>query len=687
MRRFVGALLRRSLDPREENGPTETVELIEAFLDRFDPGRLGATASVVDRRSRIISHIGDPRNELSDFPLCDSAFYLDRYPDIVAAGIAPLVHYLRFGGREGRDIHPIVSTNWYFEKYPDAREAGEFPVAHFILWGAEKGYDPHPLFDTGYYLERYPDAVASGLNPLVHYLKYPGRIPHPLFDTDYYSGDGSRSLSPGTIPLVHFLASGVGERRNPNPLFNTKYYLDAYPDVAAAGVNPLIHFVTAGAREGRRPCPEFDTEFYLRTYRDVASSGMNPLAHYLRYGASEGRHTRAAASSHRGETLDRPTSRDIFTPRRPSVVMIDVGYPQPDQDSGSIDQINFIRIFQSLRFDIYFIAVAQFRSMSPYREALVAMGVTCVHIPEYKSIEKFIEEKADVLDLFFLSRVHFGGRYMEYIKRICPYSKVIFNTVDLHYLREGREALLRLDIEALTQAQKTRSRELELVATADATIVVSLVEEKTLETAAERGNIHCIPLVRDFAFDRQVDFDSRSGIGFIGGFSHQPNVDAVEYFLSEVWKQIQLELPDVELFVIGSNMSEAWKARSVPGVNFIGYVRELDPWLDRLRLTVAPLRYGAGAKGKVVLSLGHGAPCVASPIAAEGMGLQDGVNITIAGFPHEFAAKVVRVYREPELWRHLSEAGLELVRAQNSFERGLDSMRDVLESLDLIKAQ
>jgi glycosyltransferase involved in cell wall biosynthesis len=367
--------------------------------------------------------------------------------------------------------------------------------------------------------------------------------------------------------------------------------------------------------------------------------------------------------------------------------MIDVGYPQPDQDSGSIDQINFIRIFQSLQFDIYFIAVAHFRSVSPHRDALVAMGVTCVHIPEYKSIENFIEEKADALDLFFLSRVHFGGRYIEYIKRVCPHSKVIFNTVDLHYIREGREAFLRLDIEALTQAQKTRSRELELVATADATIVVSLVEEKTLKTAAERGSIHCIPLVRDFAFDRHVGFDARSGIGFIGGFLHQPNVDAIEYFLSEIWKQIQLDLPNVELFVIGSNMSDAWKARSVSGVNFIGYVPELDPWLDRLRLTVAPLRYGAGAKGKVVSSLGHGTPCVASPIAAEGMGLQDGVNITIARFPHEFAAEVVGVYREPERWRHLSEAGLELVRAQNSFERGLDSMRDVLESLDLIKPQ
>jgi len=108
-----------------------------------------------------------------------------------------------------------------------------------------------------------------------------------------------------------------------------------------------------------------------------------------------------------------------------------------------------------------------------------------------------------------------------------------------------------------------------------------------------------------------------------------PNIDAVTYFLDEVWPLVRAVMPDVEFRVIGADLPESLSTRSDPGVKFIGYVEDLEEYFAGIRLTVAPLRYGAGAKGKIVSSLAYGVPCVASSIASEGMGLKDGVDVLV----------------------------------------------------------
>jgi glycosyltransferase involved in cell wall biosynthesis len=103
----------------------------------------------------------------------------------------------------------------------------------------------------------------------------------------------------------------------------------------------------------------------------------------------------------------------------------------------------------------------------------------------------------------------------------------------------------------------------------------------------------------------------------------------------------------------------------------VGHVQDLGAALEKLRLTVAPLRFGAGAKGKIVSSLSHGVPCVATPIATEGMGLVDGVSVLVADRTDLFAQKVIAAYRDEALWNRLSAGGLEAVRRNHSFENGL----------------
>jgi glycosyltransferase involved in cell wall biosynthesis len=93
---------------------------------------------------------------------------------------------------------------------------------------------------------------------------------------------------------------------------------------------------------------------------------------------------------------------------------------------------------------------------------------------------------------------------------------------------------------------------------------------------------------------------------------------------------------------------------------------------------VAPLRYGAGIKGKVVFSLGRGVPCVASPCAAEGMSVRDGSEMLIADDPERFADAVVRLYTDAQLWQAISQAGVSFVRANYSAAAGREHVRAIL---------
>src|SRR5262249_26897265 len=140
-----------------------------------------------------------------------------------------------------------------------------------------------------------------------------------------------------------------------------------------------------------------------------------------------------------------------------------------------------------------------------------------------------------------------------------------------------------------------------------------------------------IPLVIEIP-GRLSPREGRQDVVFIGGFRHQPNIDAVQFLVTEIWPRVRGALPSVRLIVIGGDAPESTRRLDDPanGVIIRGWVKDLTETLRTCRLTVAPLRFGAGVKGKIVTSLAHGVPCVATPVAAEGMGLEAGRHVAVA---------------------------------------------------------
>ena len=158
---------------------------------------------------------------------------------------------------------------------------------------------------------------------------------------------------------------------------------------------------------------------------------------------------------------------------------------------------------------------------------------------------------------------------------------------------------------------------------------------------------------------------------FTGNLAYPPNVDAAEWLIDEIFPRIRAELPEVRLHLIGSRMPESLRSRMSDGVILHGFVEDLSPYLNGCRLSLAPLRYGAGVKGKVNQAMAWGLPVVATPCAAEGMFLAPGHDVLVAAEAEAFAAEVVRAYTDETLWLKLSDGGL--ANVEHHFSRAAAS--------------
>ena len=152
-------------------------------------------------------------------------------------------------------------------------------------------------------------------------------------------------------------------------------------------------------------------------------------------------------------------------------------------------------------------------------------------------------------------------------------------------------------------------------------------------------------------------FAERDGVVFVGDFAHSPNADAVHRLAPEIVPLVQARDPEICCRVAGNNMPESLRRLARPGLEMIGAVETVDALFERARLTVAPLRYGAGVKAKVVESLAAGVPCVGTAVAFEGMNLPPAVQECIADTPEGLAAAVAKLYRDEAAHAAVAQAG------------------------------
>lgn len=371
-------------------------------------------------------------------------------------------------------------------------------------------------------------------------------------------------------------------------------------------------------------------------------------------------------------------------------LVIDHCTPAPDQDAGSITTFNLIRILQEMGFQVTFAPEDNFLFVLPYTHDLQRIGVECLYAPYVASLEQHLAGCGDRYDVVVVFRMLAAERNLALIRKYCPSARVVFHTSDLHHLRERREADLVASPELRQKAAKTKQRELSVIRAADATIVHSPVEKAILEAELPGEVVTSRIFVFPWAIDipgTKVPFDERDGIVFIGGFQHQPNVDAVMHFARDILPLIRQKLPGVVLRVVGSRAPRSVRGLAGDGIEVLGFVEDLGAVLDRSRVSVAPVRYGAGIKGKVATTLSYGLPTVTTSIGAEGMGLREGDGVLLADDPDAFAEAVVRLYEDATLWTSSSRGGVDFARRNYALGEGIETVRRLLKDIGVAEAR
>ncbi|KAB8178260.1 glycosyltransferase [Lysobacter maris] len=367
--------------------------------------------------------------------------------------------------------------------------------------------------------------------------------------------------------------------------------------------------------------------------------------------------------------------------RRRNVLVVDALTPQPDRDSGSLRLVNLMRLLREEGAHVVFMAADQQHAGAATVE-LQQLGVEVWYAPHSGSWPAWLREHGPRFDAAVVCRHYVMREMLPLLRLHAPRARVVFDSVDLHYLRERRGAELAADPALARSAERTRALELDVIARSDATLVVSDVERRLLASDAPHARVDILSNLHRLAA-AGPDYDARQDLMFVGGFRHPPNVDAVRWFLDEVWPKVRASLPELRFHCIGADVPDAIATRhGHDGIHIHGHVPDLSPYLDGARLAVAPLRFGAGVKGKVNQSMAHGQPVVATSCAVEGMHLRDGVDVLVADTPDAFADAIVRAYRDAGLWRRLAANARDNVERHFSFDAGREVVRRVLLGRD-----
>ncbi|WP_213949638.1 glycosyltransferase [Luteibacter sp. dw_328] len=359
--------------------------------------------------------------------------------------------------------------------------------------------------------------------------------------------------------------------------------------------------------------------------------------------------------------------------RRGTILVVDVATPDASRDAGSMRLISMMRILVEDGWHVVF-APDDGRADDAAIRELGRLGVEVIARPWVDGVPSWLTRFADDLHAAILSRHMVAAQYASFVRRHAPQAKVIFDTVDLHFLREERGAERAGNASLARQAATTREQELKLIAEADITFVVSDYERDLLSRLMPSANVDLLSTIQE-VHGRTGGHAGRRDLLFIGGFGHPPNADAMHWMASEILPALRRVVPDANILVAGDVPEGHRRSLSDTGLRMLGRVPDLEPLMSSALASIAPLRFGAGVKGKINMAMSHGLPVIGTTVAVEGMRLEDGNDVLVADTAEAFADAYVRLVHDAGLWRSLSDHAIDNVRTHFSAEAARDALR------------
>ncbi len=367
------------------------------------------------------------------------------------------------------------------------------------------------------------------------------------------------------------------------------------------------------------------------------------------------------------------------------LLIIGTVWPEPNSSAAGSRMLQLIDLFLELDYKVSF---ASPTLKTEYAFNLTEKGIYCYEIQVNSSVfDRWIKEVNPSHVMFdrFMMEEQFGWKVAEQ----CPQAFRILDTEDLHCLRKTRQACFKANtdfsIDILKNEEITK-REIASILRSDLSIMISSFEVALLKEAFQIPDckLFYLPFLV-LELERQVNaFETREHFMTIGSFRHEPNVDSVLYLKQEIWPRIRKQLPAAQLHIYGSYPKQKVTQLNNTKEGFLikGWAEKVQPVVESARVMLAPLRFGAGQKGKFIDALKYGTPSVTTPIGAEGMNINEYWSGYIEDDAQSIADRAVELYTDNVLWNRMSKRTSEILESSFSKSKYIELFSHALNSLD-----
>ncbi|MDC7994002.1 glycosyltransferase [Altibacter sp. HG106] len=340
--------------------------------------------------------------------------------------------------------------------------------------------------------------------------------------------------------------------------------------------------------------------------------------------------------------------------------------PEAKTTAAGVRMMQLIDMFSNAGVDIVFASVAD---QSEYSETFVGYQVRFESIRlNDASFDTFLRKEIPDMVLYdrFMTEEQFGWRVSE----ICPDALTLLDTEDLHFLRKARQEAVEngKPVHEANPYSELAKREIASILRCDLTLIISEVEWKLLieKFHLPEALLYYLPLFAEAPSDQGKlllpQYDARQHFVTIGNFKHAPNADAVRHLKIRLWPAIKRVLPEAQLYIYGAYATSEIERLHSEEEGFLlqGWAPEAHEVLRQVRVCLAPLRFGAGLKGKVLTAWSVGTPVISTSIGLEGLD-----NHTYPRFaadtPTEWASEAVRLYQDKSYWHQQQQLGFSLL--------------------------
>ena len=571
----------------------------------------------------------------------------------IPGGLPPFRQYV-IEARVARDGRPLTQAKMVVEPLPftvspvDATEGGEGRIR-----GHVDTVERHRI--TGWAVDtiRMGEAVAL---QVVNNGGLIGRVVANLRRPDLAAagyGDGRHGfevlfptpLSSSERHLIQIKSESLGTELHGSP-----HVIGEAHSFDAGLVTAIERVITASTSDTRQQTFDFLTACLDRLKQMQADDSAGRVERLF----FERRHALLSATSQ----VDRPARRAL---------VVDERLPVKERDAGSAALLSHIEALRELDYRVVIASSETGPVADRAAQTLEASGIEVCRRPFYSSVEDVLSRQSDAFDLVYLHRGPVAARYVGLARYWQPGARVVYSLADLHHIRLGRQASVQKRPEMNPLVLRSKMEEFYAGWSADVVITHSEEEAAVLRAVVPKINVARVPWAFEIKPGKRK-FEQRSGIAFIGNFAHAPNIDAASWLAEDLMPMVRALDPTINCRLVGASMPSEFQKLQREGIIVEGYVDDLSQVMDEVRVTVAPLRFGAGVKGKVLSSFAHGVPCVMTGIAAEGLTLGKPLMSLVVDDPGDIARRIVALHSDKADNMRLAKAALIFVEHENSRE-------------------